>query len=317
MMLLRSMVFVPGNNMRMITKAATLAADAIILDLEDAVPLASKATARIMIRDSIKGIKAGGANVFVRLNALTTNLTTESLKFVCIEGLDGVILPKTETESDMLELDGMMVEAEKASGLEPRSVKVIPQIESAKGVLNSYEIASTGERIIALAFGSGDYYRDLGRSVDSLSPEQTELSFARSHIINSSVAAGVQPIDTIFFGLLTDRESFVKETMMALQLGFKGKLLVHPTQIEPANKIFSPAPSEVEYARRMVKVFEEAQSRGLGAISFEGKMIDIMNYTQAKDLLDLVEIIAKKEERRQRASSVSLSQFFLATPRRA
>ena len=281
--------------MRMIAKAATLPADAIILDLEDAVPLPDKETARIMIRDSIKGVKLGGSYVFVRVNALTTNLTAEDLKFVAVEGLDGLMLAKTETKSDIVELDSMLEETEKGLGLEPRSLKVVPLIESAKGVINAYEIASASERIIAVAFGAGDYYRDLGRGA-SFSPEQTELLYARSRIVNCSVAAGVQAIDTVFFGLLTDREGFMKEMMLALQLGFKGKLLIHPTQIEPVNKAFSPLPDEAEYARRVVEAFEEAQARGLGAISFEGKMIDYMNYKQAKDLVRLVEFIAEEED---------------------
>jgi citrate lyase subunit beta/citryl-CoA lyase len=289
------MLFVPGNNMRMIAKAATLPADAIILDLEDAVPLPDKATARIMTRDSIKGVKLGGSYVFVRVNALTTNLTAEDLKFVTVEGLDGLMLAKTETKSDIVELDSMLEETEKGGGLEPRSLKVVPLIESAKGVINAYEIASASERIIAVAFGAGDYYRDLGRGA-SFSPEQTELLYARSRIVNCSVAAGVQAIDTVFFGLLTDREGLMKETMLALQLGFKGKLLIHPTQIEPVNKAFSPSLDEAEYARRVVEAFEEAQARGLGATSFEGKMIDYMNYKQAKDLVRLVEFIAEEKE---------------------
>jgi citrate lyase subunit beta/citryl-CoA lyase len=263
-----------------------------------------------MIRDSIKGVKSGGAYVFVRLNALTTKLTYEDLRFVAVDGLDGVMLAKTETKSDILELDDMITKAERNSGLELRSLKVVPLIESARGVVNAYEIASASDRVIAVAFGSGDYYRDLGRSVASFSPEQTELLYARSQIVNSSVAAGVQAIDTVFFGLLTDREGFIKETMLALQLGFKGKLLVHPTQIEPVNTAFLPSQGESEYAGRVVRAFEEAQSMGLGAISFEGKMIDIMNYKQAKDLVSFVEIITEKKEKRQKTPSVSLSHFF-------
>jgi len=313
MMILRSMLFVPGNNMRMIIKSATLPADAIILDLEDAVPLPDKATARIMIRDSIKGIKLGGSYVFVRINALTTNLTSEDTRLVTVEGLDGIMLPKTETKSDIAELDNILVKAEEASGLEPRSLKVVPLIESAKGVVNAYEIASVSQRVTAVAFGAGDYYRDLGRNVAFISPEQTELLYARSRIVNSSVAAGVQAIDTVFFGLLTDREGFIKETMLAVRLGFSGKLVIHPAQIELVNKAFSPSKEEAEYAGRVVRAFEAAQARGLGAISFEGKMIDEMTYKQAKDVVSFVRLIAEKEEKRQRTSYVSLFQFFTST----
>lgn len=307
------MLFVPGNSMRMITKAATLPADAIILDLEDAVPMPDKTTARIMIRDSIKGLKLGQSYVFVRVNALTTNLTAVDLQNVVVKGLDGIMLAKTETKSDIITLDTMIAHAERASGVEPQSVKIVPLIESAKGVVNAYEIASASKRIIALAFGSGDYYRDLGRSVTLLSPEQTELLYARSQIVNSSVAAGVQAIDTVFFGLLTDREGFKREVTLALQLGFKGKLLIHPTQIEPTNQILSPSPAEVAYAGRVAQAFEQAQAKGQGAISFEGKMVDQMNYIQARDLVRFMELVTEKEEKRRHAQTVSLSPFFSST----
>ena len=308
MIVLRSMLYVPGNSMRMVTKAATLASDAIILDLEDAVALPDKATARIIARDSINAIKSGGAYVFVRVNALTTNLTAEDLRFVVVKGLDGIILAKTEAKSDVAELDGMLEEAEKGAGLRPGSLTIVPLIESAKGVINAHKIASASKRLAAVAFGAGDYYRDLGRSVSFLSSEQTELLYARSQIVNGSRAAGVQAIDTPFFGLLTDREGFAKETASALQLGFKGKQLIHPTQIELANNIFTPSADEGGYSRRLAGAFEEAQAKGLGAISFEGKMIDIMSYNQAKELVNFMEIIAEKEKSVQLRPL--LSQFF-------
>lgn len=309
-MLLRSMLFVPGSSMRMIVKAKALAADAIILDLEDAVPLSEKETARIMIRDSVKVIKSAGYYVFVRVNALSTNLTAEDLRFVCVEGLDGIMLAKTETRDDVVKLTRMLGEAEKASKLEPGSLTVVPLIESAKGVINSFKIASVSERVVAVAFGAGDYYRDLGRDVSSLSPQQTELLYARSQIVNASQAAGVQAIDTPFLGLLTDRESFMRETGSASRLGFKGKLLIHPAQIEFVNKKFSPTQDETEYARGLVQAFEQAQARGLGATSFGGKMIDYMSYKQARDLLSLIEFIAQRKKKRKCASFVSLFQFF-------
>ena len=309
-MILRSMLFVPGNSMRMISKAATLPADAIIFDLEDAVPIPDKSTARIFVRDSLNIIKSDGHYTFVRLNALATKLTEEDLKSVTVKGLDGVMLAKTESAPDIVELDDMITRIEKDSSLTSQNIKIIPQIESAKGVVNSYNIATASKRVVALAFGSGDYYRDLGRSVDSLSQEQTELLYARSQIVNSSVAAGIQAIDTVFFGLLTDKESFMSETMLAVRLGFKGKLLIHPMQIEPVNNAFSPSPEEIEYARHVVSAFEEAKKRGLGAISFKGKMIDYMNYNQANELVKQADLIAEKEQKRQEHIYFSPLRFF-------
>jgi len=314
MMVLRSLLFVPGNSMRMITKAASLAADGIIFDLEDAVPLADKETARIMVRDSIKAVKSDRIYLFVRVNALITGLTAEDIQFVAVDGLDGILLPKAEARSDVAELDGMLEKAERAQGLKTGIFQIIPLVETAKGVINAYEIATASQRIVAVGFGAGDFYRDMGRSASFLTPEQTELLFARSQTVIASRAAGLSALDTAFFGLLTDREGFEREALIALQLGFKGKMLIHPTQIEIANRIFSPSPEEAAEARKVVAAFEEAQSRGLGAVSFEGKMIDIMSYRQAKDLVNFVDFIAEREKTAQRNTSVSIFRFFSSNP---
>jgi citrate lyase subunit beta/citryl-CoA lyase len=310
------MLFVPGNSMRMITKAATLTTDAIILDLEDAVPLPDKETARIMTRDTIKPLKSGGAYIFVRVNALTTGLTAEDIRFVAVKGLDGIVLAKAESRSDIETVASIFEEIEKNRGLQPGNLKIIPLIETAKGVVNAYEIASSSERIVALGFGAGDYYKDLGRSVSSLSPEQTELLYARSQTVVASRAAGVQAIDTVFFGLLTDTDNFKKEAILVLKLGFTGKFLIHPTQIEIVNRIFSPSPEEVNFASRVVAAFEKAQAKGIGATSLEGKMIDYMSYRQAKDLVGFDKLIRDKKGKRKRVSEVSLSKFFTSTPMR-
>jgi len=311
MIVLRSMLYVPGNSVRMAVKAATLPVDAVILDLEDAVPLADKETARILTRDLIKLVKQRGSYVFIRVNSLITDLTAEDLKHTAIEGLDGVMLAKTETGSDVTELDKMLTEVEQAVGLAPKSVKVIPLVETAKGVVNCFQIASASERVVAIAFGAGDYYRDLGRDITQLSREETELIYARSQIVNTSTAAGVQAIDTPFLGLLTDRERFLGEVKLAAQLGFKGKQCIHPSQIEPVNSMFSPSQAEAEHAKRVAEAFEEAQARGLGAISFEGKMVDYMTYRQAKDTLATAQIIDdKKKMMTQKAAHVSLSEIF-------
>ena len=303
MMVLRSPLFVPGNNTRMIAKAATLAPDAIVFDLEDAVPLADKDTARVMIRDNMKPIKSStGAYSFVRINGLTTGLTAEDLKFIAVEGLDGVLLPKAGARSDILELDSLLKAREKEEGLEIGSIKIIPLLETAKGVINAYEIASASPRLVAVGFGGGDYCLDMGISISVLSPEQTEFLYARSQTVIAGRAAGVQALDSAYFGLLTDMDRFIWEATMAYRLGFKGKFLIHPTQIDAANKVFSPSPEETEYSRRVVAAFEEAQAKGRGAVSLEGKMIDYMNYQQAKDIVNLVKFIAGREKKRDTGS---------------
>jgi len=312
MILLRSMLYFPANNVRAAVKATTLLTDAVIFDLEDAVAIDDKESGRILARALIKLVKRRGIHTFVRVNALGTGLTTDDLNSTVTDGLDGVVLPKAERESDVAELSGMLDGAEKKAGLVSESVKLVPLIETAKGVVNTYQIVSSSDRIVAVAFGAGDYCRDLGRDVNSVSPEEIELLYARSHIVNAGRAAGVQAIDTPFLGSLTDREAFLKEIDLAVRLGFKGKQCVHPSQTEPVNKMFSPSREEVSRARRIVEAFEQAQARNIGVIAFEGKMVDLMTYRQAKYVLETSERIALSTPARK-ALPVNLSEVFSAS----
>jgi citrate lyase subunit beta/citryl-CoA lyase len=304
------MLYVPGNSVKMITRAATLSSDAVILDLEDAVPFLEKETARIITRDSIRVLSKRGISTFVRVNSLATGLTKEDVETVVVEGLDGIVLAKTESVDDVAQIDKMLTVIERNSGLQQRSVKVVTLIESAKGLINSYQIASSSDRLMALAFGAGDYSRDLGRDVIQISSDQTELLYARSHLVNTSRAAGIQAIDTPFLGLLTDKESFSKEVRLAMQLGFKGKQCVHPSQIELINNVFSPAKEDVERAKRVVKAFEEAQGRGLGATSLDGRMMDYMSYQQAKEALKTAQVIEEKGRTKSAEANVGIREIF-------
>jgi len=309
-MILRSMLYTPANSLRLVTKAATLPMDAVILDLEDAVPLTEKETARIFTRDSMRLFKYGGAVVFVRLNSMISGLTEADLKVVVVQGLDGVILAKTESELDIKKLHEMLDKDEKRAGLKAGQIKVMPLLESARGVLNSLQIANASDRIVGLAFGAGDYYRDLGKDVTELSYDENELLYARSYIVNVSKAAGIQAIDTPYLGLLTDRERFSNELKIASRLGFTGKQCIHPTQVVPVNRTFSPSDNEVAYASRLVEAFKEAEAKGMGAISFEGKMIDRMSYLQAKNLLWKKESMSSREEKQKGASEVNILEIF-------
>ena len=291
MKLLRSMLFTPGNNLRMIYKAGTLGADAVILDLEDAVPMTEKETARIFVRDSIEQVAASGAQVFVRTNAFTTGLAEEDLNWTVQARLGGVVLPKVESRDEVLEAERLITALEKERGLEPGSLVMVPTLESARGVVSVYEIATASKRIAALAFGALDFTRDMGTTV---SREGTELFYARSRIAIVARAAGIQAIDTPWIDI-ADQEGLIQEAKTARQLGFRGKLLIHPSQIEPVNRVFSPSEGEIEYARKVVKAFKEAEARGLGAISLEGKMIDIANFRQAEELIAWAEAIAQRE----------------------
>lgn len=291
---LRSVLFTPGNNMRMIHKIPSLAADAVILDLEDSVPMTEKDTARIFIKDSLELASSGGAEVYVRVNGLMTGLTAIDCEFIVQKGLEGIVLPKVETKEDVLKSEEIIEKLEKERGLEVGSIVLIPTIETAKGVVNAYEIASASKRVVAIGFGAVDFTRDMGTS---LSKDGTEIFFARSQTAIAARAAGVQALDTVFIDL-ADREGLIKDAQLAKQLGFKGKFLIHPSQIEPVNRVFSPTTSEIEYAKKVVEAFKKAEEMGLGAASLEGRMIDIAVFRQAQDLLALAEAIAEKERKR-------------------
>jgi len=290
--LLRSMLFTPGNNLRMIQKTGSLGADAVILDLEDAVPIGEKETARLFVRDSVEQVAAKGPLVFVRVNALPTGLTAEDLRWAVQPKLKGIVLPKTESKEDVLTCAGWIAELEKEQGIPPGSTVLVPLLETAKGVLLAWEIATASPRVIALAFGAIDFTRDMGTN---LSAEGTEIFYARSHVAIAAKAAGLQAIDTPWTDI-TNIEGLIKEAQSARQLGFKGKLAIHPNHVEPLHRVFSPAEAEVAFARRVVVAFCEAEAQGLGAISLDGRMIDVANFRQAEQVLAWAEMINSKRK---------------------
>lgn len=292
MELLRSMLFTPGNNLRMIQKTGSLGADAVILDLEDAVPIGEKETGRLFVRDSVEQVAAKGPSVFVRVNALPTGLTAEDLRWAVQPRLKGIVLPKSESKEDVLTCAGWIAELEKEQGIEPGSTVLVPLLETAKGVLLAWEIATASQRVIALAFGAIDFTRDMGTN---LSAEGAEIFYARSHVAIAARAAGLQAIDTPWTDI-TDIEGLVREAKVARQLGFKGKLAIHPNHVESLHRVFSPSEAEIAFARRVVVAFREAEAQGLGAISLDGRMIDVANARQAEQVMAWAEMIDSKRK---------------------
>jgi len=291
MRLLRTMLFTPGNNWRMIQKTKDLAADAIILDLEDSVPMMEKETARIFVADGVREIGSRGKKVFVRVNSLSTGLTKKDIQYSVQKSLDGIVLAKTESEDDVLQAEKMILEFENETNLPAGSITIIPLIETAKGIVNLEEIARASNRVIALCFGALDFTRDMGTTQ---SMKGTEIFYARSRLAIVAKAYDIQAIDTPWFDLV-DVEGLIEEGRFVKSLGFKGKLLIHPDHIEVVNRIFTPDEKEVRYAERVVMVFKEANERGLGAASLDGKMIDIATYRKAMDVLEYVKMIRENE----------------------
>ncbi len=287
--LLRSMLFVPGNNMRMLHKAASLRSDAVILDMEDAVPMEDKETARLFIRDMVPELAEKRAGIYVRVNSWSTGLTQEDLEAALQPGLDGIMLPKCETREDIEKLARELEKIEADRGL--KKTPIVALVETPLGVVNAYSIASA-PRVIAVAFGSIDFAREMGTTP---SKEGIEILYPRAHIAVAARAAGADPIDAVWADIM-DIDGLVRDAKLARKLGYSGKLLVHPNQIEPVNKVFTPTIEEVEYAKLIVEEFEKAKAKGVGAISIKGKMIDIPFYKQALKTLQIHQAIRELEK---------------------
>jgi citrate lyase subunit beta/citryl-CoA lyase len=300
MRILRSMLYVPSNSWRMIHNATTEGADAVILDLEDGCPMAEKETGRVFARDSISMLKQHGLDVFVRVNSMETGLTATDIEYGVVPGLDGIMLAKTDSREDVRALDAMLEEQEKKKGILPGSVQVMALLETPKGILNIQEIIAASQRVVAVGFGAGDFSREMGAGmgVTKLSPDEyfPMVLHARSSIAMAARAAGIQAIDTPYFGLVIDLEGLTRESEKVKLLGFSGKQLTHPRHVDVANQVFSPAGADVAYAKKVVEAYEEARAKGLGATTLGGKMIDYGSFKRAESLLAFASAVAEKEK---------------------
>jgi citrate lyase subunit beta / citryl-CoA lyase len=280
----RSLIFVPGNSMRFVEKAKTLAADIICFDLEDSVPDNEKDAARRIITETLLARRHEyGDHVYVRTNSPESGLVPDDLKAVLQKGIDGIVVPKVNDASDMLEIKKNIVMLEKERKTD--KIALMPSIETARGVVNAYLIASADERIKALVFGVFDFLYDMRLDYDEHDP--VGYSYVRAKIPVDARAAGVHAIDAIW-QKIDDIDGLIRDATMARRLGYSGKSIIHPSQIEPVHKVFRPSKNEVEWAKKVVQALDQAMKKGTGrgAVRLEGKMIDAVHYKQAKAILD-------------------------------
>jgi len=275
----------------MIEKAQLLAADVLVLDLEDSVPLAEKETARKVISNSLEGLGLKGQKVYIRINALATGLAQEDLEAVVEKRLDGISLPKVGSAEEIKKVEKMIQALEGEREIERGHIRLIPWVETARGLVRTFEICSASPRVIGVAFGADDFTADMGIP---RSQEGTELFYPRTVIAIAARAAEVMALDTPYVDF-RDEKGLIQDAKLARQLGFQGKFLIHPDQIEPVNQVFRPSPEEVAHARRVVEAFEAAEARGAAATSLDGKMIDTPVAQRARKLLSLAEAIDQKE----------------------
>lgn len=306
---LRSLLFAPGNEPRKVDKVASFGADAVILDLEDAVPDAQKVASRALVRAALGTVAGGPAGssgaaalgrplVCVRVNGFHTDLTAGDVGGVVAPGLDCIVLPKTECAEHLRAVAALLDDAEARAGVPGGHVRVLPLVETARGMVRGAEIAGAHPRVLTLAFGSGDFTRDLDLPSVRWSADGGELAHARARLVLDARAAGAaRPIDGPYLSV-RDAAGFERDCLAARTLGFQGKILIHPSQVAPANRLFAPDPDEVAFCRRVTADFGAAVARGSASITVDGVFVDYPIADKAARIVRLAEALAARDAAR-------------------
>jgi citrate lyase subunit beta/citryl-CoA lyase len=293
--ILRSWMFVPGDRGRMIEKAFGLSVDAIMMDLEDGVAASEKDTARRQIAASLDQVAAHlkedasthTPSRYVRINAVGHERMREDLASVVRPGLEGLVVPKVETPEQVKIVERILDVREPELKMPANSVRMLVAIESPKGLFNAYSIASASPRVIGLIFGAEDFCRELSLPLRR-EGEARDLIYARSAIVTAAAAAHVQVVDGVWVDL-KDPEGLATFARQSRRLGFSGMSLIHPSQIDAVNAAFTPTADEIDYARRVLKAFEDARARGEGAVAFGGQLLDYPIVDRARQTVELAE----------------------------
>lgn len=294
----RSSLILPVNVPRFVERAYARGADAVVLDLEDAVPPAEKARARKLVKDSIPLVARGGAEVVVRINN-DPALIAEDVDACVHPGLDGLAIPKAESPAQIRDLTAQIERLERARGIEPGHVRLSLSFETPRGVLQAQEVAEASPRIATMSVGPEDYCLELGVEP---SPDGFELLYAVSRVVTIAKALGIQP--TGLLGSIAgfrDLATFETAALRARQLGCEGAGCIHPDQVVVLNRVFTPEPAKVEYARRVVDAFEEGVRQGTASVNLDGKMVDVPVYKRAQVIIERARAVAETERRKAAA----------------
>jgi citrate lyase subunit beta/citryl-CoA lyase len=266
----RTMLYVPGNMPSMLQNVPLFKCDSVILDLEDAVNYAEKDAARNLVRRFLSTWKERDKEVLVRINPLYTKWGRDDLAAILPEMPDAIRFPMCETAEQALELDAELAQYENAQGLAIGRFGILPSIETVKSVLNAYAIATSSERIFGLAFGAEDYTASMGVARTN---SGEDLMHPRMMIVMAAKAAGIQAIDTVFSDV-GDMDALRRETELVKRLGYTGKCLVNPRQIDIIHEVFAPKQEEIDYAQEVLEAIRQAHESGTGVVSLRGKMVD-------------------------------------------
>lgn len=265
----RTMMFVPGANAAMLRDAPLYGADSVMFDLEDAVSLNEKDSARTLVHFALKTFDYSAIETVVRINGLDT-VGALDIEAMVLAGVNVIRLPKTETAQDIIDVAAVITQVEEENDLPVGTTKMMAAIESAEGVLNARDIATASDRLIGIALGAEDYVTNMKTR---RYPDGQELLFARSMILHAARAAGIAAIDTVFSDI-NDTDGFIAETTRIKQLGFDGKSVINPRQIPLVNGIYAPSKTEIQQAKEVIWAIREAERKGSGVISLNGKMVD-------------------------------------------
>lgn len=294
----RSVMYAAGNNPGLIQSAGIYGADSVIFDVEDSVSVMEKDSARQLVYHALKKLKFP-CEIGVRINHISTPWGYQDLEVLLPAKPDYIRLPKGESGDEIRDIDRIITAAEEKCGFEPGSIKIMVSIESPKGLRNAYEIASASPRMIAIAIGGEDFAAALKteKTRGNIYTGGRELFVARSMIVFAAREAGIQAIDSVFSDL-RDEETLINEVTMVKEMGFDGKSCVNPRQIDSIHSVFTPSIKEIEYAHRVLAVFQEALEKNSGVIALNGKMIDMPMVIRAERVLALATAagIYQKEE---------------------
>ncbi|MGE4370273.1 MAG: CoA ester lyase [Burkholderiaceae bacterium] len=285
----RTFLFAPANHPRRVEKALQLDSDVVILDLEDACAISEKVASRSKVVEAMG--RPRSCQGYVRVNPLSTEFAFGDIYEVVQPGLDGIVLPKTESSHDIKTADWMISCLEKERGLPVGSIDLLPIIETGRGMANLAEILSCESRVRRVAFGAGDFCLDMNLQ---WSRNEEELLAYRSQVVLMSRQAGKEPpIDTVWINL-QDTEGFAESARKALRMGFQGKLCIYPDQVPVVNNVFTPTDEQVARARKVVAAFEQAEKEGSSSFQLDGQFIDYPIVYAAQKLLAVYEKVMSK-----------------------
>jgi len=288
----RSMLFVPGANAAMVSNSFIYAADSIMFDLEDSVALREKDTARLLVFHALQHPMYQKIETVVRVNPLDSEFGIKDLEAIVRAGVDIVRLPKTDSAQDIIDMEKEITRIEVECGREVGSTAMMAAIESALGITNVVSIAHASPRLIGIALGAEDYVRNIRTE---RSPEGIELLFARCSILQAARAAGLAAFDTVYSDA-NNEEGFLQEAALIKQLGFDGKSLINPRQIELLHNLYAPTQKEFDHATKVIEAAEAAEKEGLGVVSLNGKMIDSPIIERARLVVERAKLSGLRDE---------------------